>query len=337
MLPPVISEGGASLLPGECRAAVSFFATIDETGTLMGWEIAPSAIRSRTRVTYEQASEAVRGLGEARQRLAEALGASTLEQIGLLHGLATKLEAWRIAMGAHVIRAPEVDITVESDGTPSLKRLEGDDPGRILVSEMMILASRIAALFCIENHVPCIYRRQPPTDEPFPAVTGGPYDPVAVRRARRGLRRSESGLAPGRHFALGLDAYAQATSPIRRYQDLVIHRQIKSVLRGGPPCYDTEKLQGIAALTDEAERIARLAERGSDEYWTLKYLERRRGQVVEGIVVSVERRRVEVELCETLYSVGIAPRPDHELGQRLRFSIEQVNPRAAMITLRQLD
>ena len=113
--------------------------------------------------------------------------------------------------------------------------------------------------------------------------------------------------------------------------------QIKSTLAGGPPVYDAEALAGLAALTDDAERIARLAERGSDEYWTLKLLERNKGGVVEGVVVFRDRRRVEVELCETLHNVSVAPRPDHELGQRLRLLVEAVNPRAASIHLRQLE
>jgi len=142
---------------------------------------------------------------------------------------------------------------------------------------------------------------------------------------------------PGRHYALGLDAYTQATSPIRRYQDLVIHRQIKSTLAGGAPIYEAEELQRLAVLTDEAERVARLTERGSDEYWTLKLLEKSKGSTVDGVVVYRDRRRVEVELSETLFNVQVAPRPDHELGQRLRLVIESVNPRATSIHLRQLD
>ena len=117
----------------------------------------------------------------------------------------------------------------------------------------------------------------------------------------------------------------------------MIHRQIKAVLRGEAPCYDAEALQRIAAVTDEAERVARLAERGSDEYWTLKYLATKKGQQVEGVVVYCDRRRVEAELSETLYTVAIAPRPDHEPGQRLRFLVEAVNPRGPSLHIHQLD
>jgi hypothetical protein len=55
------------------------------------------------------------------------------------------------------------------------------------------------------------------------------------------------------------------------------------------------------------------------------------------VVVFKDRRRVEAELSETLYTVAIAPRPDHELGQRLQFLVESVNPRGPAIHLRQVE
>jgi hypothetical protein len=329
MLPRAIAERGAALVPSAPRPALSFFATLDEKGELHGSEIVPSVIRSRRRVTYEEADRA------ALQPAGP--GAVPMPDLARVHGLALALETQRIAMGAHVIRAPEIDVVVGPDGKIELRRLEGDRPGRRLVSEMMILAGRIAARFCLDRGIPCIYRRQPPPEEPSPPVLGGDYDPVAVRKARRGLRRSETGTTPGRHYALGLDVYAQVTSPIRRYQDLAIHRQIVSFLRTGAPLYDGEAIQRISATTDDAERVARLAERGSDEYWTLRYLSAWRGREVEGVVVHRQGRRVEVELTDSLYTVSIPPRPDHELGQRLRLLVESVNPRGPSIRLRQID
>jgi len=337
MLPSPISEDAASLVSDVARPALSFLATIGADGNLVSWEIAPSVIRSRGRVTYEEADAAVRSANVDSGIPEPELPPGVTAQLRTLHTIALRLEAARVVAGAHLIRAPEVDLRVGADGSITLKRMESDDPGRVLVSEMMVLAGRIAALYCLERGVPCIYRRQPPAEEPVPSITGGPYDPVAVRKARRGLRRGETGLIPGRHYALGLDAYAQATSPIRRYQDLVIHRQIQSTLAGRPPTYDAEVLSGLAAITDEAERLARLTERGSDEYWTLRLLESRKGETIEGVVVYRDRRKVEVELSETLYNVSIAPRPDHELGQRLHLRIESVNPRGPSIHLRQID
>ena len=44
------------------------------------------------------------------------------------------------------------------------------------------------------------------------------------------MRKGEVSLQPGPHAALGLPAYAQVTSPLRRYQDLAVHRQIARAL-----------------------------------------------------------------------------------------------------------
>ena len=44
-------------------------------------------------------------------------------------------------------------------------------------------------------------------------------------------------LTPSPHWGLGLPCYTFATSPIRRYLDLVIHRQLLAVVSGHPPIY----------------------------------------------------------------------------------------------------
>ena len=56
---------------------------------------------------------------------------------------------------------------------------------------------------------------------------------------------------------------------------------------------------------------------------------------VEGVVIHVEARRTAVELTETLFVAGIAARPDHRPGDRLRLVIEDVRPRLGSIRLRQ--
>ena len=344
MLPAAISEGAASLASGVDRPALSFLVTLSPLGEVLRSEIAVSMIRSRARLTYDQADEVLAG-GEVHRPPGDA---SLCEEIATalqrLRALAEALEAERVNAGAIIVRAAEVSVRVGPGGAIDIARVDQRGPARRVVAEMMILANRLAAEYCVRRGIAAIFRRQaPPTPadpsaasslrqtESPPALAG--YDPVAVRALRRRMRRGEVGLAPGPHAGLGLSAYTQATSPIRRYQDLAVHRQIKASLLGRPHPYDAEALARIAATTEEAEKIAREAERGTSEYWILKYYEGRIGRQVEGVVVEAGARRTEVELEDTLYVASIAPRPDHRPGLRLRLIIESAMPRGRRLVL----
>ena len=155
-----------------------------------------------------------------------------------------------------------VDVRVQ-DGVPALERLPADSPSRRLVAEAMVQAGAAAARFCLERGVPAIYRRQAPPTGAIPEGSQPITDPVRVRQVRRLLRRAEVGIQPGAHAGLGLPAYAQATSPLRRYQDLATNRQIAAVLAAGVPAHDPLALQRIAATTERAEAEGRRAERAS--------------------------------------------------------------------------
>ena len=336
MLPRVIAEEAASLVPGADRPALSFLVTLSPLGEILEHDIVPSVIRSRARLTYEEVDLMIEGASDEPVGIAQAVRA--------LRPLCDALEAERVGAGAVIIRAAEVDIKVRADGEVVIRRIDERGAARRMVAEMMILANRLAAQFCMRRGIPAIYRRQqPPAEAPantridaaaLETVEAGGYDPVAIRTLRRRMRRGEVSLTPAPHHGLGLPAYTQATSPIRRYQDLVVHRQIKAALIGQPPPYDADALARISAATDEAERAAREAERGTDEYWILKWYEKRLGQEVEGIIVASDARRVEVELIDTLYNVHLPARPDHQPGQRLRLVIEASRPRSMRLTLR---
>jgi len=150
------------------------------------------------------------------------------------------------------------------------------------------------------------------------------------------MRRAEVGLEPGPHAGLGLDAYAQTSSPLRRYQDLAIHRQILAHLRGEPLCYDTDTMRRIAATTERAEADARRAEEAANEYWLLRYLERSVGETIGATVVASDPRPI-VQLDETLREQPVRGLAGVELGERLRVSVVRVEPRAGVLSLRRVD
>jgi len=62
------------------------------------------------------------------------------------------------------------------------------------------------------------------------------------------------------HFGLNLDAYVHFTSPIRRYADLVVHRQLKSFLRGDEWMHSEEEILDISEQCTENSQEAKKIE-----------------------------------------------------------------------------
>lgn len=322
MLPPVLGELAASLVPGELRPAISFLADVGADGEVGAWRVARTVIRSSARLDYDGVDRALDG--------GDGPWAVLLVEFDRL---AAARQAARIQAGAVVFETPEVDVRVSADGRIGLERQEAGSRSRRLVAEAMVLAGSLAAEFCSERGLPAIYRRQAESELPPEAVGQVVREPAAVRKVRRGLRRGEAGLQPGRHFALGLPGYAQATSPLRRYQDLATHRQIDSALRGIAPVYEEEALQRIAASTERAEIEGRRAERDVNRFWLLRYLQENADTALDAVVLETTPRTV-VLLEETLLEVPVPSVTGVEPGERVTLRMTHVNPRADILTLR---
>jgi exoribonuclease-2 len=115
------------------------------------------------------------------------------------------------------------------------------------------------------------YRSQPaaalPAAEELALLEPGPVRHAALKRC---LSRGHMGVTPAAHFSLGLDAYVQATSPIRRYGDLLVQRQLEAHLSGRPPL----DAAAMAALLEQIEgplregiRISRDDQRHWQQVW----------------------------------------------------------------------
>ncbi len=321
MLPPPISEDAASLLPGEERPSLSLFAEVAPDGEVAAFRFAPTRIRVRERLDYDRADrEIAEGTGRWSSLLRD------------LAEAASARERNRERAGAVTVRAPEAEIHLDAYGRPVLERRDPGTPAHRLVAEAMILAGALAARFGIEAGVPLIFRRQPvPFRTPDPPLPGEDAL-VAARRIRRSMRRGEVGLEPGPHHGLGLPAYAQATSPLRRYQDLANHRQILSALRGEVPL-GADRLLEIAADCERAEATGRRAEREQDRYWLLRWFADRAPCDVEAIVVETEPRPA-VVLVETLLEHAAPFLVGAVVGERLTLRVEAANPRADRLVLR---
>lgn len=318
MLPRSLGEHVCSLVAGEERPALSILADIDLGGTVRSSRLVRSIVRVRRRLTYAEADD---GQGPAWDDLLSA---------------AQGLQARRAEAGALRIEMPEVEIRVDDDGRVVLERTTGGSPSQTVVSEAMILAGSIFADFCTERSVPAIFRTQAPPGDLPPLDPGAITDPVVTRVVRRRLRRGESAVTAGPHHALGLQRYMQATSPLRRFQDLANHRQIEACLAGDPPPYDEDAIRRIASATERAEIDARRAERAARRFWLLRYIEAGDRAGLDGVVVESGPRPV-VWLVETGLEITVPAVSGAAEGDAVRLRVTDIHPRADVLRLRPDD
>lgn len=105
---------------------------------------------------------------------------------------------------------------------------------------------------------------------PTPIVANSPQNNAV--RAR--LCPAVTNVLPGEHAGLGVSAYCQASSPIRRYTDLIVHHQIKSYLRGDALPFTPAKLSSLISQVESTQSQLNTLAGNSSRYWTLRYLER---------------------------------------------------------------
>ena len=107
--------------------------------------------------------------------------------------------------------------------------------------------------------------RQDEEAELLSLPAGYPRTWHAVTRLMHGTYVSA---APAPHEGLGLAAYVQATSPIRRYPDLCVHYQLKAKLRGDDlPWPEAGPGNGLVKIGIEGPGRGRTLMRNADEYW----------------------------------------------------------------------
>jgi exoribonuclease-2 len=250
MLPDAISCDAASLIAGQERPVLTTEATISAAGEVLAASIYPSRIPISRRLEYAQADRILAG------QLSSDPAAATL---AILSQTAARLRDRRRAAGAMLMHRRETKVRVRSDEI-EITLLDSNSPSRMLVAEFMVLSNFIAARFAAENRIPIIYRVQPDM------------------RGEAAMQRPRLSMYPEFHAGIGLDYYAQLSSPIRRYADLVLQRQLLAALSTpAAQAYSVDELLTVLAGAESAESSGRELERRAKRYWTLRYLERHAG------------------------------------------------------------
>lgn len=310
MLPRHLSQGICSLIQNETRAAFSFMILLSEEGEVLKTRITPSIIKVARRLTYEEADKII----------------DTDEELRLLNMLKQKLRQKRLAHGALLLPFPDVNIFIDLGGKVHVSLGRTDTPARTLVSEMMILANSEAARYISDRMVPGLFRCQPPLKQRI--VHGEDDDLFLNIRQRKQLPRGELLTVANPHSGLGVSHYTTVTSPIRRLLDLVMQHQLNSVTRRMEPCFTEDMCKDFTSVITRTLSSANNVKQQRHRYWLLKYLQERKGQLINALVIESGPKRVNLVLTDILMDVDLASPPGYKPspGSTVRLRISKVAP-----------
>ncbi|MFP4255228.1 MAG: ribonuclease catalytic domain-containing protein [Desulfobacterales bacterium] len=309
MLPTELAEELCSLIKDRVRPAVSIFFTATPNAEILDREVVPSLVSVDRQFTYSEAD-----------RLVE-----SDESLGALSDAAKAFNRRRLENGAVQILLPDINVRVYNGGDIHLKIMDRDSPARLLVAEMMIMANWVMAGFLSEKGMPAVFRSQlTPRGRLYSGLDEGTMFQNWMQR--RMLSRVVLGTSAEPHSGLGLDAYTTATSPIRKYFDLITQRQVRACFGMEEPLNGPEIEELMQQLQNPLSR-ARLVQNRRLRYWILKYLEGRIGTKAEAIVLDKRRDCHTILLPDYLMeaklpvSGGITLKP----GDLARITIQHVD------------
>jgi exoribonuclease-2 len=298
MLPPAATPlfglGLADVSP-----ALSLGLDLNSRGDAGHLEITPSWVRV-TRLTYEQAEE----------RLGEEPFRSLLQ-------VAQGYAARRSESGSVEIDLPEAMVRLEGDAV--VIRPVAPLQSRLLVENAMILAGEAVARFGSEREIPLPYATQEAPNE-----HGAGEGMTAMFALRKSMQRSQFKTAPAPHSGLGLKAYVQVTSPLRRYLDLVVHQQLRASLQGAPILSTAEILERIGAV-EAVTGPMRQAEQLSVRHWTLVYLLQHPGWRGRAVLVETRRLNGKFIIPELAMETQVHLASEQPLGSEVALKLRSVD------------
>jgi exoribonuclease-2 len=316
MLPTSLSEDLCSLKAGEVRPAISIMIRLNRFYELIGHEIIASTIRVKDRLSYNDANKMV----------------ETNEDIRRLYEIGQTFRQKRLSAGAVQINLPEINVWLDESGEILIHKIDRESPGRMLVSEMMIMANALMAKFLAEHNAPAAFRSQPdPKARLYKGEEGTLFQHCMQRRH---LCRAVLGHKPEHHAGLGLEAYVTATSPIRRYFDLATQRQIRGIL-GFESLYSAEEINHMFQVLEYPMSCVGRLQYMRRRYWILKYLEAKTGTREEALVLEKRRDNYTVLLKEYMLECRLPQSSGTNLKPQdvIRVVIQHVNARKDLISV----
>lgn len=328
MLPHKLSNGICSLNENEDRFAMSCIMHIDSKGNVTKYEITPSIIRSRKKMTYDNVNLILEDniIPDGYEKFADTL--IVMEELSKI------LRKKMINRGYIEFESDEAKIIVDDACHPIDIKAREQRTGEQLIENFMIVANETVAGSIFYKNLPGIYRVHDKPNEKrieefikFLSLHG--YTPVGKSKIetpkdlqkilnslenvpevkvlhdmaiRSQAKAIYSDVNIG-HFGLGSKCYSHFTSPIRRYPDLILHRLIREYNYNYSEDIINKNKEYLPVATDHLsirEQEAQNCERDVDKMKKAEYMMDHIGEVYEGIISGVQEFGFFVELDNTV-------------------------------------
>ena len=327
MLPEVLSNGLCSLNPKVDRLCMVCDMRVSESGKVTKSTFFEGVMKSKARLTYTQVGDFLKG--ESTTTVPKELHRSVQD----LHDLYKAFAKARSRRGAIEIDLPQTKFKLNEDGEIDRIEVVPRNDAHRLIEECMIAANVEAAKFLKKHRIPGLYRVHPKPDTdrfndlrlylvtlglkvPHPdhveprhftqliqQIKDRPDSAAITMAMLRSLTHAEYSPTNVGHFGLALESYAHFTSPIRRYPDLLVHRAIRHIVRGGKPGkydYSPKEMDRLGAITSAHEKRAEEATRDVEAWLKCQYMEGHLGDEFDGVITGVTNFGVFVQITELM-------------------------------------
>ena len=330
MLPEEISNNLCSLNPREDKYAFSAVFTFKNDVIIKEW-FGKTVINSNERLSYKEAQFVIDNkkrtipLSVSLNGKTKEINKEIEEGIYVINKLAKKLREERHNKGSISFNKKEVKFVLNKEKEPIKTIIKESLAANKLIEEFMLLANKkVASLFI--KHKKGLFRiHDYPDDQKIiilekiikklgyklslrdskninnqlnlllKQTENTPEKNLIDTLVIRSMSKAKYSTKNIGHFGLSFDKYTHFTSPIRRYPDVLVHRELERILSNNKKDQNLEKL---CLHCSSREEIATKAERASIKFMQVKFMSKNINKTYEGVISGIMERGIFVEATE---------------------------------------
>ena len=391
MLPETISNNLCSLNPKENKYAFSVLFVFDNRKLIKEW-FGKTIINSNERFSYNEAQYIIENNSNiipqeiSLNKKEKNISFDVIKAIIKINEIAETLREKRHQQGSISFNKTEVGFVLDKNKNPIKTKIKKQLQANRLIEEYMLLANKkVAELFTKEKRG--IFRTHDfPDDEKIITLEritkklgyktrlkdtknlnkelnlllkqteGTPEKNLIDTLVIRSMSKAKYSTKNIGHFGLNFEKYTHFTSPIRRYPDVIVHRELEEILNKKKTKKDLEKK---CLHSSKREEIATKAERASIKFMQVKYMSTKTGRVFNGIISGINDKGVFVETEESkaegfiqiknvpgdyfIYNekemllLGRHTKEEYRLGDSIKIKVEGVNEKKNQINFTLLE